>query len=98
MAAEKFVVELNAEQRARLKASISKGNAPANQIVEALDTNLTMVSRVRETLVTKGFDAVHRAETELLDQFCSSSSSTDSGPEAVSATAPDGASVNPNGA
>lgn len=28
------------------------------QIVEALDTNLTMVSRVRETLVTKGLDAV----------------------------------------
>jgi hypothetical protein len=28
------------------------------QIVEALDTNLTMVSRVRETFVTKGLDAV----------------------------------------
>ena len=28
------------------------------QIVEALDTNLTMVSRVRETIVTKGLDAV----------------------------------------
>jgi hypothetical protein len=28
------------------------------QIIEALDTNLTMVSRVRETFVTKGFDAV----------------------------------------
>ena len=28
------------------------------QIVEALDTNLTMVSRVREQLVNEGFDAV----------------------------------------
>ena len=28
------------------------------QIVEALDTNLTMVSRVREKLVTEGLDAV----------------------------------------
>ena len=28
------------------------------QIVEALDTNLTMVSRVRETFVTDGLDAV----------------------------------------
>jgi len=28
------------------------------EIVEALDTNLTMVSRVRETFVTKGLDAV----------------------------------------
>ena len=28
------------------------------EIVEALDTNLTMVSRVRETLVTQGLDAV----------------------------------------
>ncbi len=28
------------------------------EIIEALDTNLTMVSRVRETFVTKGFDAV----------------------------------------
>ena len=27
-------------------------------IIEALDTNLTMVSRVRETLVTEGIDAV----------------------------------------
>jgi hypothetical protein len=28
------------------------------QIVEALDTNLTMVMRVREKLVTEGLDAV----------------------------------------
>jgi len=33
------------------------------QIVEALDTNLTMVSRVREKLVTEGLDAVLTRET-----------------------------------
>jgi peptide/nickel transport system substrate-binding protein len=71
MAAKKFIVELDAEERARLDALISKGKASAKailtarillkadvaeggpgwldaQIVEALDTNLTMVSRVRE--------------------------------------------------
>ena len=81
MPAKKFIVELDADERARLDALISKGTAPAKmilkarillkadqaegapgwldaQIVEALDTNLTMVSRVRETLVTKGLDAV----------------------------------------
>lgn len=81
MSAKKFIVELVADERARLDAVISKGKAPAKvilkarillkadqaegspgwldaQIVEALDTNLTMVSRVRETLVTKGLDAV----------------------------------------
>jgi hypothetical protein len=81
MAAKKFIVELDAEERARLDALISKGKAPAKailkarillkadqaeggagwldaQIVEALDTNLTMVSRTRETFVTKGFDFV----------------------------------------
>ena len=81
MAAKKFIVELDAQERARLDALISKGKAPAKvilkarillkadraeggagwldaQIVEALDTNLTMVSRVRETFVTKGPDAV----------------------------------------
>ena len=81
MAAKKFIVELDTDERARLNALISKGKAPAKmmlkarillkadraeggpgwldaQIIEALDTNLTMVSRVRETFVTKGFDAV----------------------------------------
>ncbi len=58
MAAKKFIVELDADQRARLNALISKGKAPAKTIVEALDTNLTMIMRVREKLVTEGFDAV----------------------------------------
>jgi hypothetical protein len=81
MAAKKFIVELNAEERARLEGLISKGKAPAKailkarillkadqaaggpswldaQIVEALDTNATMVSRTREKLVTEGLDAV----------------------------------------
>jgi hypothetical protein len=81
MAAKKYVVELDAAERERLKALISKGKAPAKTIlkarillkadqaeggpgwldapiVEALDTNLTLVSRVRETFVTKGIDAV----------------------------------------
>jgi hypothetical protein len=81
MAAKKFIVELDTDERARLNALISKGKASAKvilkarillkadraegrpgwldaQIIEALDTNLTMVSRVRETFVTKGFNAV----------------------------------------
>jgi len=81
MAAKKFIVELDTDERARLNALISKGQAPAKtilkarillkadqaeggpgwldaQIVEALDTNLTMVSRVREKLVSEGLDAV----------------------------------------
>jgi Homeodomain-like domain len=81
MAAKKFIVELDAAERERLNALISKGKAPAKtilkarillkadqaeggpgwldaEIVEALDTNLTMVSRVREKLVTKGLDTV----------------------------------------
>jgi hypothetical protein len=81
MAAKKFIVELDAEECARLDALISKGKASAKailkarillkadqaeggagwldaQIVEALDTNLTMVSRTRETFVTKGIDFV----------------------------------------
>jgi hypothetical protein len=81
MSAKKFSVELDAAERERLNALISKGKAAAKvilkarillkadvsdggpawldaQILEALDTNLTMVSRVRETLVTKGLDAV----------------------------------------
>jgi hypothetical protein len=81
MSAKKFIVELDATERDRLNALISKGKASAKvilkarillkadisdggpgwldaQIIEALDTNLTMVSRVREVLVTKGLDAV----------------------------------------
>ena len=81
MAAKKFIVELDADERARLSALISKGKAPAkailkarillkadraeggegwldDQIVKALDTNLTMVSRTREKFVTEGLDAV----------------------------------------
>ena len=75
MAAKKYIVELDEQERARLNALISKGKAPAKsilkarillkadsaeggpgwldaEIVEALDTNPTMVSRVREKLVT----------------------------------------------
>jgi len=81
MPAKKFIVELDAQERARLNELISKGKAPAKmilkarillkadqaeggpgwldgEVVEALDTNLTMVSRVREKLVTEGLDAV----------------------------------------
>ena len=46
--------------RILLKADVAEGS-PAwldAQIVEALDTNPTMVSRVREALVTEGLDAV----------------------------------------
>lgn len=81
MPAKKYIVELDAAERERLNALISKGTAPAktilkarillkadqadggpgwldDEIVEALDTNLTMVMRVREKLVTEGLDAV----------------------------------------
>ena len=81
MAAKKYIVELDAGERKRLNALISKGKAPAKtilkarillkadqgeggpgwqdaEIVEALDTNLTMVMRVREKLVTEGLDAL----------------------------------------
>ena len=46
--------------RILLKADIAEGSPGwlDAQIVEALDTNLTMVSRVREQLVTDGLDAV----------------------------------------
>lgn len=86
MAAKKFIVELDDQERARLNALISKGKAAAKtilkarillkadqaeggpgwldaQIVEALDTNLTMVSRVREKLVSEGLDAVLTRKT-----------------------------------
>jgi hypothetical protein len=81
MSAKKYIVELDADERERLSALVSKGKAPAKtilkahillkadqgedgpgwldaRIVEALDTNLTMVMRVREKLVTEGLDAV----------------------------------------
>ena len=81
MAAKKFIVELDAAERERLNALISKGKASAKmilkarillkadvaaggpgwldaQIIGALDTNLTMVSRVREMFVMKGLDPI----------------------------------------
>ncbi len=81
MAAKKYIVDLDAIERARLSALISKGKAATQtilkarillkadqveggtgwldvEIVEALDTNLTMVSRVRKLLVSEGLDAV----------------------------------------
>ena len=81
MAAKKYLVELDATERDRLNALISKGKAPAKailkarillkadqgeggpgwldaEIIAALDTNPTMVSRVRKKLVTEGLDAV----------------------------------------
>lgn len=81
MPAKKYIVELDAAERERLNALISKGKAPARtvlkarillkadrgeegpgwldaEIVDALDTNLMMVMRTRETFVTKGLDAV----------------------------------------
>ncbi len=86
MSAKKFIVELDAAERERLTALISKGKATAkvilkarillkadtaagapgwldDQILKALDTNLTMVSRVRETFVLKGLDAVLTRKT-----------------------------------
>lgn len=81
MANKKFVVELDAAERARLTVLISKGKAPAKtllkarillkadqgddgeawpdeKICEALDTNITMVARVREKFVEEGLAAV----------------------------------------
>jgi hypothetical protein len=81
MAAKKYIVELDAAERERLDALISKGRASAKtilkarivskadageggpgwpdaEIVEALETDLTMLMRVREKLVTEGLDAV----------------------------------------
>ena len=86
MPAKKYIVELDASERERLNALISKGKAPAKailkarillkadqaaggpgwldaEIVEALDTNLMMVMRVREKLVTEGLDAVLTRKT-----------------------------------
>ena len=56
----KAPAKLILKARILLKADTAEG-APGwldDQILEALDTNLTMVSRVRETFVLKGFDAV----------------------------------------
>lgn len=81
MANKKFVVELDAGERARLDAVVSKGKTSAKnvlkarillkadqgadgdawtdeEICEALDTNVTMVTRVRQKLVEEGLDAV----------------------------------------
>ncbi len=81
MAAKKYIVDLDATERARLNVLISKGKAAAKtilkarlllkadqaeggpdwldvEIIDALDTNLSMVSRVRKQLVSKGLDAV----------------------------------------
>jgi hypothetical protein len=83
VANKKFIVELSAEERALLKALVSKGKSAAKvilkarillkadqgehgerwndeEICEALDTNISMVTRVREKLVTQGLDAVFR--------------------------------------
>jgi len=81
VAHKKFIVELSAEERARLKALVSKGKTSAKailkarillkadqgehgehwkdeEICEAFDTNISMVTRVREKLVMQGLDAV----------------------------------------
>lgn len=81
MANKKFVVKLDASERARLSELISKGKAAAKTILKArillkadqgeagegwsddaickaLDTNVTMVERVRAKLVEEGLDAV----------------------------------------
>ena len=81
MANKKFVVKLEAHERARLNDLISKGKAAAKTILKArillkadqgeagegwsdeaigtaLDTNVTMVERVRAKLVEEGLDAV----------------------------------------
>ena len=81
MANKKFVVRLDADERARLIDLMSKGKAAAKTILKArillkadqgaagegwsdeaickaLDTNVTMVERVRAKLVEKGLDAV----------------------------------------
>lgn len=86
MANKKFLVKLDADERARLSDLISKGKAAAKTILKArillkadqgeadqgevgegwsdaaickaLDTNVTMVERVRAKLVEEGLDAV----------------------------------------
>jgi hypothetical protein len=81
IAVKKYVVRLNAEERARLEALIRKGKSPAkrllkarillkadvsdagagwsdSRIVEALETSVAMVFRVRKQLVEEGLEAV----------------------------------------
>jgi Homeodomain-like domain len=81
VANKRYVVELDAQERARLSDLISKGKTSAKiilkahillkadqgeegegwtdeSIVEALDTNISMVTRVRTKLVEEGLDAV----------------------------------------
>ena len=81
MTNKKFVVKLDADERARLSDLISKGKTAAKTILKArillkadqgkagegwsdeaickaLDTNITMVERVRAKLVEEGLDAV----------------------------------------
>ena len=81
MSNKKFVVKLDADERARLSDLISKGKTAAKTILKArillkadqgeagegwsdeaickaLDTNITMVERVRAKLVDEGLDAV----------------------------------------
>ena len=80
MANKKFIVKLDADERARLGELISKGKAaaktilkarillkadqgeagcgwPDEAIAKALDTNVSMVERVRAKLVEDGLDA-----------------------------------------
>ena len=86
MANKKYIVKLDADERALLTALISKGKASAKTILkarillkadqaeggdawkdeticEALDTNVSMVAGVRETLVGRGLDAVLTRKT-----------------------------------
>lgn len=88
MVNKKFVVELNASERVRLKALVSKGKTSAKNILKArillkadqgadgeawtdeeicaaLDTNVTMVTRVRQKLVEEGLDAVFTRKKRL---------------------------------
>jgi homeodomain-containing protein len=81
MSRKKYVVELSSDERAHLKAVISKGKAAArailkarillkadqgplgegwtdDRIVRALDSNETMIVRVRRQLVEEGLEAV----------------------------------------
>ena len=81
MTNKKFVVKLDADERAQLSDLISKGKTAAKTILKArillkadqgeagegwsdeaickaLDTNITMVERVRAKLVEEGLDAV----------------------------------------
>jgi hypothetical protein len=81
IAVKKYVVKLDAAERNRLQALLSKGKSSAKQllkarillkadasehgegwsdgrIVEALDTNMSMVTRVRQQFVEEGLEAV----------------------------------------